>query len=168
MNLRLYCLQLCNRRVVICTFAQQFIVCLLLVRFCVADHLKTVAEFLCSWSVLFVIRIFVAFSYTYSSSCLLSGCFGSRQPSDTPFSGNQLMQRSPKQLLSVTVYHQSSLVKILYHVQGYNGVQLAATQVYIAMSDMAIQQTLRSRQATQTQQNIWTQGMRQKAVLWKP
>jgi len=64
------------------------------------------------------------------------------------------MQRSPKQLLSVTVYHQSSLVKILYHVQGYNGVQLAATQVYIAMSDMAIQQTLRSRQATQTQQNI--------------
>jgi len=48
MNLRLYCLQLCNRRVVICTFAQQFIVCLLLLRFCVADHLKTVAEFLCS------------------------------------------------------------------------------------------------------------------------
>jgi len=43
------------------------------------------------------------------------------------------MQRSPKQLLSVTVAVQSSLVKILYHMQGYNGIQLAATQVYIAM-----------------------------------
>lgn len=45
MNLRLYCLQLCSRRVVICTVAQQLIVRLLLLRFGMVDHVKTVTEF---------------------------------------------------------------------------------------------------------------------------
>ena len=43
------------------------------------------------------------------------------------------MHGSRKQLLSIIAEDQSTLVKILYHMQGYNGVKLAATHVDLAM-----------------------------------
>ena len=67
MNIKLHCLQLCTPYL-----------CLLLATFCSADQLRTVATFLCGCSVLCILRIFCAFTCTYSSSCLLGCCFDSR------------------------------------------------------------------------------------------